>query len=175
MCSPLPRAAERARGRAGNATARALDAARKGIRAARLLDELRGLLLGDQALDDDVVAGAAVEDVESRRRRSARRRRRRRAGCRCRRRRSRMSSPSPPFAGELDAPAASPRPRSRRRRRAVDDEPVVRGLEAGDVDLRRARPKHRDAAGVAEHEDHVVAVGGVDDDRVGRAVAAAAG
>ncbi len=40
-----------------------MDAARKGIRAARLLDELRGLLLGDQVLDDGVVARAAIDDV----------------------------------------------------------------------------------------------------------------
>ncbi len=55
----------------------------------------------------------------------------------------------------------------------VDDQPVVGRLGAGDVHL-GGQAEHRDAARVAGDADDVVAVGAVDDDGVGRAVAGAA-
>ena len=53
-------------------------------------------------------------------------------------------------------------------------QPVVGRLGAGDVHL-RGQAEHGDAAGVADDQDHVVAVGAVDDDGVGCRVAGAAG
>ena len=55
----------------------------------------------------------------------------------------------------------------------VDDQPVVGGLGAGDVDL-GGQTDDGDAARVAGDRDHVVAGGAVDDDGVGLAVADAA-
>ncbi len=55
----------------------------------------------------------------------------------------------------------------------VDRQPVVGGLGARDVHL-GGQAEHGDAARVAGDGDHVVAVGAVDDDGVGLAVARAA-
>ena len=55
---------------------------------------------------------------------------------------------------------------------SVQGKPVVRLLREEDVDP-GLKAEHGDAAGVARDAEHVGALGGVDGDRVGRAVAAA--
>ena len=102
-----------------------------------------------------------------------------------------VSSPSPPLTRSPPWPPTStslPRPPFIRQldrvgleragvdavvaAEAVERQPVVRLLLEEDVD-RRVQPEDVDAAGVARRAEHVGALGAVDGDRVGRAVAAA--
>ena len=120
----------RARGRCRVDTARACLAARGEAPGGNAATRVPGLLLRDQALDDDVVARSAVEDVEPGPPIST-------SSPSPPSRMSlpsppiRTSSPSPPSAVSWIAPAASPEASiTSSPRKAVDDDAVVRGLEA---------------------------------------------